>query len=120
MTCAELTAPVPGIGADKECCRCGCWKTLSEFHRDRGERDGRRPECADCTNTAARNRRAMHENPQQTALMISRRRPWRTTEESFLNKFYKKRGPSWCSVMLGRTADGVKCHWYEMARRLDA
>jgi hypothetical protein len=55
----------------KRCQRCGCVKPLSDFYREKGCRDGHRPECKTC-NLAARKAKYL-ENP---AKEIARVKQW--------------------------------------------
>lgn len=38
------------MAAGKSCPRCGRWKSLGRYHRDRTRPDGRATWCADCKN----------------------------------------------------------------------
>lgn len=44
--------------AMKECSRCGYWKPLSEFFRDKGKKDGRVTACRSCSAERKRELRA--------------------------------------------------------------
>ena len=55
----------------KRCKKCGELKALAEFYRNRGARDGRRPECKACTNAMRLRRYRL--NPERE---IARVRAW--------------------------------------------
>lgn len=77
----------------KECLHCGEYKDIDSFHRNKGAKDGRRPECKDCARKIQQERRK--ENPYIACLnsmadnLIKR---LYTQIDRPVNKTYKERG----------------------------
>jgi hypothetical protein len=56
----------------KTCTKCGEWKPLEEFHRDKAKKFGRRTECKKCV--CEKERKRYEENPEKAR---ERQRKWR-------------------------------------------
>jgi hypothetical protein len=69
----------------KRCKRCGELKPYSDFYREKGCRDGHRPECKQC-NLAARKAK-YQENP---AKEIARVRAWRRKHREEFNEYQRE------------------------------
>jgi Autographiviridae endonuclease VII len=55
----------------KRCTKCGIWKPLDEFYREKACRDGHRPDCKACN--LARRKARYREDPQERVYRAARR-----------------------------------------------